>query len=238
MAGEWISQLPDDLKGNEAFTAHETLGDFAKAHLETAGKVTTLDGNATELTGKVTDLEGKLANSIPKLSETSTTEDKAAFQKALGVPEKSSDYEFSAAEGVEHDPKMMDWARDTFHKANLSQEQVGIIQPAWDMFVDEIGKAHKQAQETAEAEAKTKLKTDWGSDYDKNMELTKRAWNHFTGSSMDEFSIETGVGNHPVLTRFVFNVGQAMGEDFSLKGKPGGPKDTVAGIVYDMPDFK
>jgi hypothetical protein len=37
--GLWRAQLPADLKENETFTPYKTLGDFAKAHLETAGKV-------------------------------------------------------------------------------------------------------------------------------------------------------------------------------------------------------
>jgi hypothetical protein len=100
-----------------------------------------------------------------------------------------------------------------------------------------MGKAHKLAQDTATAEANTKLKTDWGSDYDKNIELTKRAFQHFSGSSFDEFSNETGVGNHPSLIKAFHEIGKAMGEDFSLKGKSGGPGDQVPGMKYDMPDF-
>ncbi len=238
MAGEWIDQLPSDLKGNEAFTVFETLGDFAKAHLDTAGKVTELDGNATELTGKVTDLEGRVANSIPKLSETSTPEEKAAFFKALGVPEKSTDYEFSAADGVEHDPKMIEWAKGIFHKANLNADQAGVISAGWDGFVTEMGKAQKLVQEEAVKEANEKLKTEWGSDYDKKLELTKRAFTHFSGEEFDKFLVDTGIGNHPAFIKAFHAIGAAMGEDFSPQGKGPGSDETVPGMKYDMPDFE
>ena len=39
------------------------------------------------------------------------------------------------------------------------------------------------------------------------------------------------------LIRAFHEIGKAMGEDFSLKGKSGGPGDPVPGMKYDMPDF-
>ena len=54
----WRVQLPDDLKANETFTPFKTVGDFAKAHIETITKAK--------------ELEGKLSGSIPKLTPASS----------------------------------------------------------------------------------------------------------------------------------------------------------------------
>ena len=237
MAGEWIAQMSDDLKGNEAFTPFETLSDFAKAHLDTVGKVTELNGKATEFEGKVTDLESKLANSIPKLGENATDEDRAVFYKALGVPEKPDEYEFPKGEGIEHDEKMVFWARDIFHKANLSKDQAGIISQAWDGLIQGMAKEQDEAKQAAVQEADTKLKTEWGADYDKNLELTKRGFQKFSGQELDAFCEETGVGNHPTLIKIFYEIGKAMGEDTSPFGKGGGGGEPKVGIQYDMPDF-
>ena len=51
MPGEWMAQLSDDLKENEALTSFETLSDLASAHLENVGKLSDLDGRATTLEG-------------------------------------------------------------------------------------------------------------------------------------------------------------------------------------------
>src|SRR5271157_2714976 len=76
----WRAGLPDDLKTNEVFAAHKTVGDFAKSHLE--------------LSAKATELEGKLGNVIPKLGENATPEDRNKFFEALGRPKEAKEYEF------------------------------------------------------------------------------------------------------------------------------------------------
>lgn len=240
MAGEWIAQLSDDLKENEAFTSYESLSDFAKAHLDTVGKVTDLDGKRKDAEGKVTDLEGRLANSIPKLSDKATDEEKLAFYTALGVPQKSDEYEFPKGEGVEHDENMIAWARDIFHKAHLTKDQGAFISQAWDGFIQGMLKAETEADEKAKNEAEATLKSDWGADYDKNVEFIKRGWKKFSDTEFDAFCEDSGIGNHPTFIKFIFNVGKAMGEDFSPSGQPpGGPTETVPGMNYEgMEHFK
>ena len=232
--------MSDDLKDNEAFKAYESLSDFAKAHLATVGKVTELDGSAKTLEGNVKDLEGKLKNSIPKLGEKATDEEKANYFTALGVPGKSEEYEFPKGEGVEHDENMIAWARDVFHKAHLSKDQGALISQAWDGFIQGMSKSETEASEKAKTEAEDKLKTDWGADYDKNVEFTKRGWQKFTNTEFDAFCERTGIGNATELIKFIFNVGKAMGEDFSPSGKPSGdPTETKPGMNYEtMGDFK
>ena len=240
MAGEWIAQLSDDLKANEAFTPYESLSDFAKAHLDTVGKVTELDGSTKTLEGNVKDLTGRLANSIPKLGEKATDEDKLAFYTALGVPQKSEEYEFPKGEGVEHDENMITWARDVFHKAHLSKDQGALISQAWDGFIQGMLKSETEASEKAKNEAEAKLKTEWGADYDKNLELTKRGWKKFTDTEFDAFCEQSGIGNASALISFIFNVGKAMGEDFSPPAKPPGePTEPQVGMNYQtMDQFK
>jgi len=234
MAGEWMAQLPDDLKENEAFTSFETIGDFAKAHLDTVGKASELDGRVNELQGKVTTFEESITKDyIPKLTEQSTPEEKSAFFKALGVPEKAEDYEFPKGEGVEHDEAMTNWARDTFHKANLSKDQATLISQAWDGFIQGLNEEINRKAESSKTEADEKLKTDWGADYDENLEITKRAFQKFSGAEFDAFLDETGLGNHPVLIRAFFEIGKAMGDDTTPPGTPLKQKEGKTGMMYD-----
>lgn len=219
MAGEWTAQLSDDLKDNEAFTPFETLSDFANAHLETVGKVTELDGSAKTLEGKVTDLEGRLANSIPKLGENATEEDVAAYRKAIGVPESPESYEFPQIEGEENDPAMVAWAQKVFFESGLSAEQASSIGQHWNAFMVGLVKEREENAAKAEKEADDKLKVDWGADYDKNKELTKRAFVKFGGEDLVAYLEESGAGNHPALIKAFFEIGKAMGEDDSPPGK-------------------
>jgi nicotinamidase-related amidase len=233
MAGEWTAQLSDDLKENEAFTSFENLSDFAKAHLETVGKATELDGKVKEHEGIIESLNSKLTNSIPKLGESPTDEEKAAYLKALGVPEKPTDYEFPQKEGEENDPKMIEWAQNTFHAAGIPKEHASYIAEQFNSFVKGLHTADLEAKETAKTDAENKLKTEWGADFDKNIEFTKRGWKKFSNTEFDAFSEETGIGNHPALIKFVYNVGQAMGEDFSPPGAQKQAGDKEPGMIYD-----
>lgn len=230
--GEWRAQLPADLKENEAFTSYRSLGDFAKAHLDTLGRAKDLDGK----TAKITELEGRLSNSIPKLSDKATDEERAAFYKVLGRPDKPEQYEFPKNDGIEHDPKMIAFAQKAFHKANLSKDQAAIIGGEWDGFLAGLAQADKQARDKAKADAEKTLKTELGSEdkYNEAVALAGRVWKKFSNMDFDTFCNETGIGNDVRLIRFVVNAAKLTGEDTTPQGsaRPGG-ESGKPGLVYD-----
>jgi hypothetical protein len=215
----WLAQLPADLKANEAFTGFKTLGDLAKAHLD--------------LKGKAAEADGKLKGAIFKPGEKATPEEKAAYAKAMGIPDKPTEYDFPKGEGVEHDPKMIEWAGTVFHQAGLSKEQGALISKAWDGFIQGIAQGQQQAAEAAKTQATEALKKEWGADFDKNIEFTKRGWKKFSDADFDKFAEETGIGNHPALIKFIFKIGQAMGEDWSPQGSQQRGSTPKEGFIYD-----
>lgn len=200
-APAWLAQMPADLKSNEAFKPYKTIGDLGKSYLELQGKVSEVDG-----------LKTKLEAAIFKPSENATPEEMNAFYKSLGVPEKADEYEFPKGEGIEHDPKMVEWAKSTFHKANLNKEQAAVMSQAWDAFVQEMGNADKASVEKELIDAEGKLKEEWKAEYDVNVELSKRAFKHFANAELADFKA------HPVLIKAFHAIGKAMGEDFSPQG--------------------
>ncbi len=241
MSGEWMAQLSDDLKGNEALTSFENLSDLATAHLENVGKLTDLDGRATKAEGEKTDLEGKLADSIPKLGENPTEAEITAYRNAMGIPEKAEEYEFPKAEGIEHDEDTIEWARGMFHAAGLTKVQAAAISQGYDKFQAEVEKAQLAATVDAEKTATIALKAEWGAGFEENMKFIERGWKHFTDSDLDAFMKSTGLGNHPLLLRFMFKVGKAMGEDFTPPAAPprlGGPEGVPSMEYEGMEGFK
>lgn len=232
MAGEWTEQLSDDLKANEAFTSFNTVSDFANAHLENVGKVSDLDGKVKTHEGTIKDLESKLASSIPKLGEKPTDEERAAFLEALDVPKSPDEYEFSAEEGQENSPEMVAWAKKTFHSVGVPKDTAAYIGKEFNAFIKGLETANKEAAEAAKAEADTKLKAEWGADYDKNLEFTKRGWKKFTDTEFDAFCDDTGIGNDARLAKFIFKVGTAMGDDFSPPGSQQGSDKTNQKMDY------
>ena len=227
MSGEWSQQLPEDLRTNEAFTGHATLGDFAKSHLDAQGKLKEFDGKVKENEGKVVDLEKKLGNTIPKLPENATDQEREIFYLALGKPEKADGYEFPEGDGVKHDEKMVSWARDAFHKANLSKDQGKVMSQLWDGFIQDMVKAEIDTREKERTEAETKLKTELGDKYDGSVEMVRRVWKELSNSDFDAFINETKIGNDARMIRFVMNAAKKAGSDTSIQSLPGKGKEVT-----------
>lgn len=215
----WTAQLPADLKDNPAFTAHKTLGDLAKAHLEVTGKVKEIDG-----------LKTKLDNSIPKLAADSTDEEKAIYYQSLGRPEKADGYEF---EGDKLDPKTVAWAKDAFYRAGLSKDQAKAISGSFNGFVKGLVDADAEQREKERGEAETKLKGELGDKYDGTVEMIRRFWKKHTTTELDAFVNETKIGNHPVFIRFMAAIAKATGEDISPAGSPVTGNTKPGWISYD-----
>lgn len=224
----WISALPDEFKQHEFVKTFQKPGDFVKTALEIK----------TERDG----LQAKLANAIFKPGE---GEDRAAFNKALGVPDTPEAYEFPKGDGVEHDEAMVGWARQTFHTAGLNTEQAKVISQAWDGFVQGMAQAQEEAVQTGLREAETALKTDWGADYEKNLEETRRAYTTFEAADpkfkeLLETDIGNGmkIGNHPVMLKVFHTIGKAMADDTTLTPRPAGGPAPIVGMasIYKVPN--
>jgi hypothetical protein len=225
--GEWRAQLPADLKEDETFTPYKTLGDFAKAHKEGAGKV-------KEYEGKVKDLEGRIGNAIPKLTDKSTDVEKAAYRKAMGVPDAPEGYDFKNIDGEENSPEMIKWSTGVFHKYNVPKEAAAGIRTEWNGFVKGMVQAEeKMAEDERVANEKTfhsQFKSE--DEYKAGYELSKRFWNKVTGTNFDEVYKEAETWQVPQFMNFIFNVAKMTGEDTSplSRGAGGGKKE---GMVYD-----
>lgn len=68
----------------------------------------------------------------------------------------------------------------------------------------------------------TALRKDWGGDYDRNTELAKRAFQHFT-VGMDDGKALQGLIGAPQMMRLFHKIGEAMGEDKLVMSGGGAP---------------
>lgn len=226
----WRSALSDEFKENDFVKGFEKPTDFVKA--------------ALEIKTKQENLESKMEGAIFKPGEGATEEEVAAFRSAMGIPETPDDYEFPETEGLEQDEQVMEWARGTFHKAGLSKEQAALISQSWDGFILGMEQANEDASKEAFKTAQESLKTDWGADYDGNLELSHRAYKFFEdkiegfkGFLEGESTNGKALGNHPDMIRAFHVIGKAMGEDISPKATPkGGEGEKPLGMDYESMD--
>lgn len=229
----WRAALPDEYKTHDYVKTFQKPGDFVKS--------------ALEIKAERDNLTAKLGKAIFKPGDDAKPEDVAAFHKALGVPEKPDEYEFPKTEGVEHDPKMLEWAKGMFHKAQLNKDQAGIISQGWDSFMAEMVKADQEASIAAMKAADDALKVEWKADYDKNIELTRRGFDAFEKAvpgfkELLEINTAAGkIGNDPRMLKVFHLIGNAIGDDLSIPGMPKSEPPPVTPSlqsIYKVPNPK
>ena len=210
----WRAALPDEFKEHEFVKTFTKPGDFVKS--------------ALEIKTEHDSLKTKLEGAIFKPDDKATPEQREAYLRALGKPEKPTEYAFPKMEGIERDPKFVEWAQNTFHKIGLPKEMGKQVAAQFDAFTLELAKANKAAVEKARTDAETALKAELKDGYPAAVELTKRFLTKYAKPEDTAFLDESGMGNHPALIRMIVNFAKLTGEDVSIQGS--GPKGTPTKI--------
>ncbi len=212
----WRAGLPDDLKQNEALVPFKTVGDFAKYALER-------DTKAKEL-------ETKLADSIPKLPEDASDEDRAIYFDALGRPKQASEYEFDGED--KNAPEWTNLWKTEFHSLGLTKEQAKQLSGKWNAQLQAMVKAHNDAIAKESASSEQKLRTELGDKYDTNVELAKRMWQkHGEGEFDKAFASETSSNRFGII-RFLLKMAALTGEDTSPQSGQSVSKGAATGFDY------
>lgn len=229
----WRAQLSEDLRENEAFTGFDKIGDFANDYLTTKGSAS--------------ELQGKLDNSIPKLGENATDEDRAAFNNLLhtelGRPETADKYELTKPtdipEGMPYSEDIENGFKTAAHSLGLSQNQMqGLF--GWYMAGSTGAfKADAEARQAAADEGMEAIKKEHGDQYPEYVKTVDRAVQQFGGDEFKKFMDDSGMGNNPAIVKTFYNIGKAMSEDTFVDGKFGGSDrnlGTDGKAVLDFPN--
>ena len=225
MSGEWLAQVPDDLKTNENLTSYATVGDFAKAHIDTLGKVSELDGKVKDYDGKVTDLNKRLENALFVPGEQATDAERAAFYGKLGRPETADKYTITKPadlpEGIKYSPDAEAAFKAFAHKSGFSDAQA---KSTYDWYYGLVKAGHAQqlkAEKEATDVAVNALKDEWkGDTFKVNTELATRVFKKFGGDKPEalKFIQDTKInglalGDHPIFLKVFAEIGKAISED-------------------------
>jgi hypothetical protein len=198
----WIAGLPDDLKANETFTKFKTVGEFAKDDLE--------------LRNKYSEAEKKLSNSIPKLPDDASDEDRTLFYEALGRPKQPSEYEFEGED--KNAPEWSNQWKQEFHSLGLTKPQAKALSQKWNTAVQKIVDTHNAKLQSEIQTATAALKSEWGNKFETNVELAKRLYQKHIGNELDkDFDASTEKTRLSML-RFIVKMAALTGEDRSPQG--------------------
>lgn len=198
----WIAGLPDTLKTNETFSKFKTVGDFANDYLAT--------------TAKASELEKKVSNSVPKLPDDATDEERGLYLDALGRPKQPSEYEFDG-----EDKNAPEWSskwKQEFHSEGLTKTQALSLSKKWNAAVQGMVDAHNVSLKNEFTAAEAKLKSEWGDKFEPNVELAKRVYQKLNLNEFDkDFASGTDLTRLATI-RLLVKVAAATGEDRSPQG--------------------
>jgi hypothetical protein len=217
----WLAGLPADLRDNEAFKPYRTVGDFAKAHLETANKAK--------------EYEGKLANSIPKLGENATPEERDKFYTSLGRPDKPEGYELDPEK--KNAPEWNKYWEDTLFSEGIPKKTAQALQSKLNAQLTSMVEAHNAKILAENNKAAETLKTELGDKYDASVVLVSRLWKQWgkTEVEFDKAFAAESSANRTTMMRFLLNVAAKTGEDSSLRGT--GQRAEASKAGYDLSKF-
>lgn len=114
--------------------------------------------------------------------DNATDDDRARFAKAMGVPEKPEaytltlpeQYRAAAADTNNMFGQSIQHFQQAFHKAQLTPHQAQILTDAHFDLESRNMQALVQADETFAKDTETKLRAEWGGEYDRNKTLAAR----------------------------------------------------------------
>ena len=153
---------------------------------------------------------GVPADKILKMPDENNADEVNAFYKKLGRPEKAEDYKFEIAEG--QDDAIAKAIAPELFKAGLSQKQAAAIYKTLEAAKIEQTKAAEQAAIKAEED----LKTEWGNNYDKNLEAAKQAAK-IAGVTAEQIEALQKATDYKTVMNIFKNLASKFGED-TLKG--------------------
>ena len=163
---------------------------------------------------------GVPSDRLLKLPEKLEGEEMAAVYDRLGRPEKPDSYEFKPPENVELDDGFTDWAKNTFHKYGLNQEQAqGLLSEYLQYEMGASDQANSATEEQLQQQAET-LKKEWGAAYDQNLSSAKRAARELGMSAEELDALDSTIGYDRVMKMF-----NSIGEKIMEPGFHDNPRD-------------
>jgi hypothetical protein len=202
--------LPDDLKENATLQKFKDVGGLSSSYLS---------------------MQEMLGSRVKVPTEESSDEERSDFYNKLGRPEAPDKYELQIDERFSQNPsdqqKIQEFREQAF-KQGFTNTQA---QKAVDFYTDMINGSiidQDAVMGQARITAETALKKEWGpTQYDKNLALSRRAFNRFADDDLKKFVNENGISNNIGMIKFLHKIGTAFNEpEMAGMGKDSGSVDS------------
>ncbi|MFP3799445.1 hypothetical protein [Paraburkholderia sp. SIMBA_027] len=142
-------------------------------------------------------------------------------ETANAAPAKAEDYKLPVPEG--QSDELAKAASTWFHEAGISQAAAEALVTKFNAHVAGLNEAAELAQKQQGEQQMAALKTEWGTQYDKNVELGRQALHQFGIPAETVSKLEKQVGAAQILKTFS-QIGAALGEGTLNPGGNGASK--------------
>ncbi|MFH2073517.1 MAG: hypothetical protein ABIJ75_11780, partial [Actinomycetota bacterium] len=178
---------------------------------------------APELVQHYVETKTKTGVSVP--NEQATAEEWATYRKAMGVPEKPTDYKLEkgkAPAGLEYPDARVTSLKDAVHQAGLTQTQAEKLF-LWDQKsrLTEALEAAQSARSTIE-QVTGELKAEWKGDYQLRLGYMEKGAQYFFErypGLADKFS-RTGLANDAEVIKMFAEIGRMKSPSPFVEGRP------------------
>lgn len=134
--------------------------------------------------------------------------DKGEIYNRLGRPESPDGYSF--------DGETPDHFKKTAHDIGLNQDQANQLRSYLVDIAQQDNQSARDNFDRQQVEYQQQLQQEFGGDYNKNVELARRAFLRYGDADTVQFLEQSGLGNHPGLIKTFSKIGQALSEDGSV----------------------
>lgn len=144
------------------------------------------------------------------------------FYKALGRPEKDTEYEFEKVEGMELDlSKMKEGYRKLAFQHGLNRKAAKELWKYVEQNAADGQKATMDAYKTRVSSEWADLKKEWGDAYDDKIKKINGVVTKFGDADLREWMKKMGADKETKLVKFLSKISEAMSEDnLNTSGTP------------------
>lgn len=199
--GSWRDSLPDEIRKHPVLDKYDSAGAAVKALVD-----------VQKLIGR---------DKIPMPPEDATKEDWDEVYARIGRPDTPDGYDFSGLEiddGLGITPEAMGEFKAAAHEAGLRPSQAEGLMRYYTGMLAKQKASYEKARADRREQAETELRENWGSKYDDNLKLARKAMDAVGDDELVKL-MDTGLGDDVRIIRAFAKVGEMLSED-KLQGKP------------------
>lgn len=177
----------------------------------------------------------KLKGAIIPPGENATDDERKAYLKALGVPEKYTLPTLTEEQkGYLGDVESFDkFFEEAAAKTDMTQAQAEAF---YNLYVSANVQRAKDAQakeaQILQERADT-LNREWGDDAKGNFELARRTFKKYSTPEFAEFCEKQGLGTNPDFIRVFYTIAKRVSGDPGTERTPGSVQEERKGLHYD-----